>query len=322
MSNSQQRLVLGIDGGATKTVALLGDADTGAIVGRSRQRGSNFYAHDSSAAFAELDRAIAQAFVDAGIPRQKVEAMCAGIAGVSRPEDEQMVSSWVRNRGIADDLLIANDGWLVIAAGTADGVGIGVICGTGSIAVGRDAQGHMRRAGGWGYLFGDEGSGHDLAIMALRAAACAADGRGPRTALLPALLNHWQLQLPEDFITYLYGVSDPRPLLGDVGPVVMQVAAEHDAVALQIVQQAGFELARSVMAVSKHLELPRPLPLALAGSMIVRGEPLQRALADQLSKNGISASIQLVEDPAVGALRLAQRIAIGERHLKSEWQAF
>ncbi|MGA1296869.1 MAG: N-acetylglucosamine kinase, partial [Burkholderiaceae bacterium] len=275
-----------------------------------------------SAAFAELDRAIAQAFVDAGVPRQKVQAMCAGIAGVSRPEDEQMVSSWVRNRGIADNLLIANDGWLVIAAGTADGVGIGVICGTGSIAVGRDAQGHMRRAGGWGYLFGDEGSGHDLAIMALRAAACAADGRGPSTALLPALLNHWQLQLPEDFITYLYGVSDPRPLLGDVGPVIMQVAADHDTVALQIVQQAGFELARSVIAVAKNLELPRPLPLALAGSMIVRGEPLQRALLDHLIKNNISVAMQLVEDPAVGALRLAQRIAIGERHLKSEWQAF
>ena len=322
MSNSQQRLVLGIDGGATKTVALLGDADTGAIVGRSRQRGSNFYAHDSSAAFAELDRAIAQAFVDAGIPRQKVHAMCAGIAGVSRPEDEQMVSSWVRNRGIADDLLIANDGWLVIAAGTADGVGIGVICGTGSIAVGRDAHGVMRRAGGWGYLFGDEGSGHDLAIMALRAAACAADGRGPRTALLPALLNHWQLQLPEDFITYLYGVNDPRPLLGDVGPVIMQVAAEHDAVAMQIVQRAGFELARAVVAVSSQLELPRPLPLALAGSMIVRGEPLQRALSDQLLGHGVNTSIQLVEDPAIGALRLAQRIVQGERHLKGEWQAF
>lgn len=322
MSNSQQRLVLGIDGGATKTVALLGDADTGVVLGRSRQRGSNFYAHDSSAAFAELDRAIVQAFADAALPRQKVVAMCAGIAGVSRPEDEQMVSSWVRNRGIADDLLIANDGWLVIAAGTTDGVGIGVICGTGSIAVGRDAHGVMRRAGGWGYLFGDEGSGHDLAIMALRAAACAADGRGPRTALLPALLNHWQLHLPEDFITYLYGVSDPRPLLGDVGPVIMQVAADQDAVAMQIVEKAGFELARAVAAVTKQLELPRPLPLALAGSMIVRGEPLQRALVAQLALQHVVVAPQLVEDPAVGALRLAQRIVRGERQLKGEWQAF
>ncbi|MBM4412176.1 MAG: N-acetylglucosamine kinase [Chloroflexi bacterium] len=321
MSNSQQRLVLGIDGGATKTVALLGDADTGVILGRSRQRGSNFYAHDSSAAFAELDRAIAQAFVNAGLARQKVTAMCAGIAGVSRPEDEQMVSSWVRNRGIADDLLIANDGWLVIAAGTSNGIGVGVICGTGSIAVGRDAQGMMRRAGGWGYLFGDEGSGHDMAIMALRAAACAADGRGPRTALLPALLAHWQLELPEDFITYLYGVSDPRPLLGDVGPVIMHVAAEQDAVALQIVQHAGNELSRAIMAVACQLELPKPLPLALAGSMIVRGAPLQHALLANLERHNVHVSTQLVEDPVVGALRLAQRIAVGERQLKGEWQA-
>jgi N-acetylglucosamine kinase-like BadF-type ATPase len=140
--------------------------------------------------------------------------------------------------------------------------------------------------------------------------------------LLPALLNHWQLQLPEDFITYLYGVSDPRPLLGDVGPVIMQIAAEHDAVATQIVHQAGFELARSVLAVAKQLELPRPLPLALAGSMIVRGEPLQRALVEHLASHGLAVAMQLVDDPAVGALRLAQRIAVGERQLKGEWQAF
>jgi N-acetylglucosamine kinase-like BadF-type ATPase len=153
MNSNNKSLILGVDGGASKTVVLLGDAQSGVIIGRGRSGGSNFHAHDKTAAFAELESAIAKAFTDAGLPRQPVLAICAGLAGVSRPEDEVMVASWVRQRGISQRLLIANDGWLVIAAGTPDGVGIGVICGTGSIAVGRDATGAMSRAGGWLFVW-------------------------------------------------------------------------------------------------------------------------------------------------------------------------
>ncbi len=320
MNSNNRSLILGVDGGASKTVVLLGDGQSGVIIGRGRSGGSNFHAHDKTAAFAELESAIAKAFADAGLPRQPVQAICAGLAGVSRPEDEAMVASWVRQRGISQRLLIANDGWLVIAAGTPDGVGIGVICGTGSIAVGRDAAGAMSRAGGWGYLFGDEGSGHDLAIMALRAAASAADGRGPATELLPALLRHWQLQLPEDFITFLYGLADPRLMLGDVGPLVIQIAEAGDAVALDIVQRAGNELARAVAAVQRTLQLANPVPLALAGSMIVHGIPLQRALDTALVQYGIMAQSTPVSDPAEGALRLALRMTQETTVFNGEWQ--
>ena len=313
-------LILGIDGGASKTVALLANAHTGEILGRGRSRGSNFHAHDNTVALAELDSAIGRAFVDAGIPRRRAAAVCAGLAGVSRPEDEAMIAKWIKQRSIGDRFLIANDGWLVIAAGTPQGVGIGVICGTGSIAVGRDESGQMRRAGGWGYLFGDEGSGHDLAIMALRAAAHAADGRGESTKLLPTLLQHWQLDLPEDFITYLYGLEDPRVVLGDLGPLVIQVAESGDAVASRIVQTAGDALAKAVVAVYHQLTLPRPVPVALAGSMIVRGIPLQQALAQSLASSGLNATFHLVHDPAEGAMRIAQQMASNTAQFRGEWK--
>ncbi|MEY2844685.1 MAG: hypothetical protein RL076_231 [Chloroflexota bacterium] len=313
-------LILGIDGGASKTVALLADARTGEILGRGRSRGSNFHAHDNTVAFAELDSAIGRAYLDAGITRRRAVTVCAGLAGVSRPEDEAMVAAWVKQRGIGDRLLIANDGWLVIAAGTPNGVGIGVICGTGSIAVGRDATGQQRRAGGWGYLFGDEGSGHDLAIMALRAAAHAADGRGASTRLLPALLQHWQLSVPEDFITHLYGLDDPRVLLGDVGPLVIHVAESGDAVAQQIVQHAGDALAQAVVAVHRSLELPQPTPVALAGSMIVHGAPLQHALQEALTRHQLAVSLHLVHDPAEGAMRIAHQMARNTAEFRGEWK--
>jgi len=156
--------------------------------------------------------------------------------------------------------------------------------------------------------------------MALRAAACAADGRGPATELLPALLRHWQLQLPEDFITFLYGLADPRPMLGDVGPLVIQIAEAGDAVALDIVQRAGNELARAVVAVQRTLQFANPVPLALAGSMIVHGIPLQRALDSALMQYGIVAQATAVIDPAEGALRLALRMTQETTVFNGEWQ--
>lgn len=319
MADQAIPLILGVDGGATKTIALLGDARTGAILGQGRSRGSNFHAHDPEVALRELAAAIDHAFTDAGIPRQTVIAACLGVAGVSRPADEQMVKNWVRDHGIADRVLIANDGWLVISAGTPDGVGVGLICGTGSIAVGRAADGSVARAGGWGYLIGDEGSGYDVALLALRAVSHAADGRGPATALLPALLAHWQLYEPADLITHLYGVPDPRTQLAGVGALVVAVADGGDPVACDIIERAAHELTSMVGAVAQRVALPAPIPVAVAGSMIVQSEILQHAVQRAAAARGFPITLQVVVDPTIGALRIAQRLAQGDTTLASEW---
>jgi N-acetylglucosamine kinase-like BadF-type ATPase len=319
MSDHDIPLILGVDGGATKTIAFLGDARSGAIIGRGRSRGSNFHAHAAHTALAELDTAIGLAFSDAQLARRPVLAACMGVAGVSRGEDEQMVRQWVAEQHIAEHLLIANDGWLVISAGTPDGVGVGLICGTGSIAVGRDAHARTVRAGGWGYLIGDEGSGYDVAVMALRAASHAADGRGPQTQILPALLRHWNLTVPEDLITFLYGSSDPRMHMADIGPLVVDLANAGDAVAQDIVARAAHELATMVRTVGNALNLSGPVPVAVAGSMIVQSEILQQMLIQTLATQGMNVRLTVVPDPTVGALRLAQRLSRGEPNLQSEW---
>ena len=89
-------------------------------------------------------------------------------------------SEWAEQAGWARSVLMVNDGDLVIAAGTPEGWGIGVIAGTGSIAVGRTKDGRTARAGGWGHLIGDEGSAYRIVLDALRLVARRADGRDPR----------------------------------------------------------------------------------------------------------------------------------------------
>ena len=109
-------------------------------------------------------------------------------------------------------------------------------------------------------------------------------------------------------------------MLGDVGPLVIQIAEAGDAVALDIVQRAGNELARAVAAVQRTLQLANPVPLALAGSMIVHGIPLQRALDTALVQYGIMAQSTPVSDPAEGALRLALRMTQETTVFNGEWQ--
>jgi N-acetylglucosamine kinase-like BadF-type ATPase len=118
----------------------------------------------------------------------------------------------------------------------------------------------------------------------------------------------------------LYGLADPRVVLGDVGPLVIAVAESGDPVATHIVTQAGDALAQAVVAVHRHLELPNPTPVALAGSMIVHGEPLQRALQHALMRHQLAVTLHVVHDPAEGAMRIAHQMACNSAEFRGEWK--
>ena len=137
-------------------------------------------------------------------------AVGLGLAGVDRPEDRALFEGWAAGRFGGAPVVIANDAELVLAAGTPDGWGIALISGTGSIVFGRSPHGEMARAGGWGHILGDEGSGYAIGVEALRAVMRAFDGRGPATALTDAVLLHWSLKTPPDLVGRVY--RDPAAL--------------------------------------------------------------------------------------------------------------
>ena len=176
---SDSPLVLGVDGGGTSTVALLA-LPKGEPIGRGVAGPSNAKAVGAAAARQALEAAIAAAFADAGLESRTVSVACLGLAGFDRPEDKQLLGEWAEAGKWAERLILGNDGDLVVAAGTADGWGVGVIAGTGSIAVARTPDGRKSRAGGWGHLIGDEGSAYGLVLAALRRLARRADAASPR----------------------------------------------------------------------------------------------------------------------------------------------
>ena len=305
-SGRRRQLILGIDGGGSKTLALLADAD-GHVLGRGTGPTSNYQSVGAAAALAALDEASAAAFAAAGLPFAPLVAVCAGLAGVARPEDRALMQDWAHRRLPGALAIIVNDAQLVLAAGTPDGWGAALICGTGSIVYGQDAGGRQARAGGWGPLLGDEGSGYAVGQAALRAVMRGFDGRGPHTALTQAILAHWALSEPSDLVSRVYREALRPADMAALAPLVEAAAAGGDDVAREILREAGRELAAAVQAVVRALDLPQPAPCALAGSLIIKGEIVRAMTLAAAGEAGLQLDpVTPVAEPAQGALRLAR----------------
>ncbi len=305
-------LVLGIDGGGTSTVALLAARDPAAPggwspLGRGEAGPSNVQAVGTGPATEALGAAVASAFAAAGLPRQPVDAACFGLAGAGRTGDQGLIRSWGEQHRVADFLEVTTDAALLLAAGTPDGWGLAVVAGTGSIAYGRTSDGREARAGGWGYLFGDEGSGYRIGLAALEAVARAADGRGPATALTDRLLTRFGVGRPHDLIPVVYRGGWDRAALAGLAPLVFESAAGGDGVAEDVVTRAAQELAFTASASARQLGFSvGPVPLALAGGVLLSGEDYRRRFLDALGALGLQGNpVTAVREPAEGAIRLA-----------------
>jgi N-acetylglucosamine kinase-like BadF-type ATPase len=305
-------LVLGVDGGGTHTLAWLA-ARTGptiAPLGRGAGGPGNPRAAGFETAQSSIAAAITAAFSDAGLPPVRVAAACLGLSGAGRAEEQRQMSEWAQQAGIAARVRVTHDAETILAAADADGGGIALIAGTGSFAWGRDAAGGMDRAGGWGYLLGDEGSAYWIALRALRAAVRAADGRGQPTQLLPALLAALRLNAPEQLVAAVYGEATTREHLAKLAPLVFELTST-DGAAAEILAAAAAELAAMTAALARKLGLEAgTYTLAAAGSVLVHQPVLRERLIQCLRQSGAEPrTLEVVAAPVAGAVRLARRLA-------------
>jgi N-acetylglucosamine kinase-like BadF-type ATPase len=303
-------LVIGIDGGATHTTSFLAEAATGTILGRGESGPSNIQAAGVDAALAELDASVGRAFAAAKIDRARVAGACLGLAGIDLNEGLDIINRWADRVSLADKISVANDATLLFAAGTPEGWGLAVIAGTGSIAFALDRNGKDGRAGGWGYLLGDEGSAYQIGLNGLRAACRAADRAGPPTRLLEVFLAQIRSSDPRDFIPAVYRGQWDRAAIGGLAPLVLDTAQSGDEVAHKLVVREVVELARTIAAAVDANGLPRlGLPMAVAGGLVVGNEYYRKLLVECLQGLGIHpGSVQPVEEPALGAVVLARKM--------------
>ena len=304
--------VVGVDGGGSKTLAWLAARQAGGAdqpIGVGEAGPGNPRAAGFEVAQHNIAAAIRQAWAAAGREPQRAAAACLGLSGAGRPEEQQRIRDWALAAGIAGEVQVTHDAEIILAAGSRENSGVALICGTGSLAWGRSTTGAVARAGGWGYLIGDEGSAYAVVREGLRAAAMAADGRGPATALLAQFQRRLQAAAPEELIGRIYHAEMTRETLSRLADVVFECATS-DAVAERIIRDAAAELASMVTAVVRHLHLTSGgYELALTGGLLLHQPQLQDRLQSALAAlNATPLQTRLVTDPVRGAVTLARRL--------------
>ena len=293
-----KRCVIGIDGGGTKTVCIVA-AEDGSELGRAQGGPSNYQTIGVAGARGALGQVIEEATRQVG-SEFAIHGLCLALAGVDREPDRQAVRSIVAQL-LADgagrlpwrvspaDAIITNDAVAALVGGAGRRLGVVVVAGTGSIAFGLNAQGQQRRAGGWGYLLGDEGSGYAIGLAGLRAACRAADGRGAPTALGERLLAAFGLSEPTDLIGLVYGRWGV-PQIAAVAPLVFDSAAQGDRVAKEIVEAAADEL-------------------ALAAAAVIRGPALSDQRFDVVTAGGVWSGAPALRERFAAAVRAVVPLA-------------
>jgi N-acetylglucosamine kinase-like BadF-type ATPase len=295
--------VLGIDAGGTKTVALLATAD-GRIVAEGRAGAANLRTDGELAVEKALHAVIDQVLEGRS---SRPGAACLGMAGVDRQDDAGTIRAVMRRLGFRERTLIVNDALIALVAGAGEPFGIVIVAGTGSIAYGVNAAGLAARSGGWGPVLADEGSGYWIGRRALVAVMRQADGRGPRTALTPLVLEHLELSQPDDLVSEVYEGPERRRVVASLGPIVERARANGDPVAGEILREASQELVAATASVIRQLGMRGEVfPTVLAGGMFRTVPWLETDVVSRLGEVAPrTTAARLTVEPAHGAVRLA-----------------
>lgn len=304
--------VLGVDGGGTKTHVAIVDS-SGQICGTGQAGPSNYDDVGVDVAQANIGQAVAAARQVAGLKNVPFSAVFLGMAGVVSPQDRAAIYGIAQNLNLAapNAIGIDHDCRIALAGGLSGRPGIVQIAGTGSSCYGRNSAGEDWRAGGWGHLISDEGSGYWFGLQAMRMAVGAFDGRVEATPLTEQVRRRLDLDHMNDIMHHLYVVGMSRAEIAALAPLVIEAARAGDLVSLRLIQEGTQDLADCILAVARRLGLAHgPSELALVGGLFQAGDIFVQPLKEAVWERLPGCKISLAElPPVLGACLLALETA-------------
>lgn len=296
------RFLLGVDGGATKTLAAVLDLQRGTLcLGHGGP--SNEDAVGATAAVQALLGAAQQAIEGTGVGLEDLSAVVLAIAGT----DTDSVTGHV-HRARGDSWIVVNDVVGAWATATGCAPGVAAIAGTGSNVFGVGPDGRSWRTGGWGHLLGDEGSGYWLGAESIRAALRDRDASGPPTGLGDAAVEFFKAPSVEAVASLVYSKPLTKSEIAAFAVESARLAAAGDEVARELFARGGRELGGQIATVIARTGLRGEFPIGLIGSAYKAGAVLTEPLEQRVRRDAPQASIGAVEmAPVGGSLLLAAR---------------
>ncbi len=308
---------LGVDGGASKTAALVTD-DQGKSLGDGVAGPSNHLRVGIETAARNIERAVNKALVNADVASREIVWAYCGIAGADHPAHRQEIVDSLNIFFPRGNFTVDNDARIALSGAIGFGAGVVVIAGTGSVAFGRNETGEEARAGGWGPTLGDEGSAYGIARAGLSAALRAHDGRGPSTKMLEIISRDYDLAASE-IPRFVYATTTHADDIARYSKLVIEAAEAGDPVASAILQDAGRELGACVVAVAQRLKMAdREFPVAHVGGAFNAGDLLLAPMRETIGTRVPRAKISPPQrTPVEGAAMMAIRAAAAPRPTRS-----
>ncbi|MBX2999720.1 MAG: hypothetical protein KF893_14470 [Caldilineaceae bacterium] len=303
--------VLGVDGGGTKTHVVILNED-GHLLAEATSGPSNYDDVGEAVARENIGRAVDAARASANLSAVPFDAVFLGMAGVVSAHDRRVIHNIAEALKLApaDAIAVDHDCRIALAGGLSGRPGIVQIAGTGSSTFGMNAVGEGWRAGGWGQLLADEGSGCWLGIQAMIGAVRSYDGRLPHTPLQERILAALALDDMNEIMHKLYVEQLPRSEMARLAPLVIETAHEGDPYARSLIERGCNEMADCVLAVARRLHMDEgPSELALVGGIFQAGEivlqPMRAAVHARLPHCRV---LHAEQPPVLGAGILALKM--------------
>ena len=302
-------VVLGIDGGGTKTTCAI--ARDGHLIAKVSTRASNLVRSSEEDVRTALLGAIRSACQSAEILPSHIEAASIGVGGASRENISNRIHQIVRESlkcpvEVVGDIIVAYE------AAMRGGHGVVVIAGTGSIAYGRNERQDSARAGGWGSIISDEGSGYWIGKNAVRAAFRAIDSE-TSTVLMRNIMEQWKVITRDDLL--IAANANPQPKFAELAPAVFNAAAEGDTIAQELLTDAGIELATLAKLVIRRLwPGDHSVQVAALGGIFTHSPFIYKVFENSIRSERVEAIVRLLDvDPVQGALYRAEQLLLTSR---------
>ncbi len=302
------QLYLGVDGGGTKTqIALMNEAREVMCEGHAGP--SNPLRVGVETAVTNIAKAINEACDRDGVSRGDIASVTLGLAGVRRADLKRSVRESFIKRLRIRKVEVVTDAEIALYATTQGKPGLVVIAGTGSVCLGKNEDGDMAISGGWGPLAGDEGGGVGIAQQALHNIAKASDGRGVATKLSQRAAEYFRASGPENLIVAIYSPQVDNSRIAGFARLVVETAQDGDKIAIEILQDAGYELGLAACAVIEKLKLEnRKVPIGCVGSIFNAGKLLTEPMLEKVRQCAAKAFLtEPAMPPAHAAALMAYR---------------
>lgn len=304
----EQHILVGIDGGGTKTRVLARRSDSPCILFDRQFQASNYHSIGKTGLTTILSEIVSALTITFG-PALKHSVFVLGMAGIDRPQDAAAYESVLSEIGCPGKQVVCNDADIALVGAHGGNPGALLLCGTGSIAIGRTADHRVIRSGGWGALVSDEGSGYRLGCEAVSAALRAYDHSGPPTILQNAVCQALGLRSLPDILDVLYlsGGGIPVRTVASLAPLITEHCSQ-DAVCHDIVEKQVNALCGLLYPIREAIALP-VMDLALGGGLLLNAEPYRTAFIKTLELRMPDVRIVPPQNDAPhGALIMAAQI--------------